>query len=50
MDKNSNHCAVLLYVSQVFLDILSANWVLPFLGILGECLLLGSVPVTSIGK
>lgn len=44
VNQNSDNGAVLLDMGQVFLDILPTHWVLPFLGVLGECLLLRSVP------
>lgn len=44
MNKNSDNCAVLLYVGQILVDVLPASWVLPFLGILRKRLLLGSIP------
>lgn len=45
VDKNSDNRAVLLDMSKVLVNILSSDWVLPLLRVLGECLLLRSVPL-----
>lgn len=44
VNENSDNSTVLLDMGEVLINVLSSNWILPFLGVLSEGLLLRSVP------